>query len=180
MVSFICPGSINLLLYLDYKPFCSMQVENLAVCRVMQNVILIRKSLQKDMSHDSPNINPFCMSLVLWMLLQYFLSWKHVFAFKENLPVIPLDYGLAHIMKCSCSESAYLLQPGSLQTRHRLGEGWRLEGTSGSHLVQAEVGTTRVSCPRLSAFKYLQGWWLQLANHYEEKLVNKRQQNKSI
>lgn len=108
MVSFICPGCINLLLYLDYKPFCSMQVENLAVCRVMQNVILIRKSLQKDMSHDSPNINPFCTSLVLWMLLQYCLSWKHVFAFKENLPVIPLDYGLAHIMKCSCSESAYL------------------------------------------------------------------------
>lgn len=158
MFIFICPGSLNFLLYLGYKDLCSMQVENLTVHRVIQNAILIRNSLQKDRSLDSPNLGPVSKSYMRWVPLQYCLSQKLACAFKEDLHVIPLDCAFALVMKCSWSESAYLpLQPGlvALQSHRRLTEWWRLVGISRGHLVQAQAGATRVSCPKLSGVSWV-------------------------
>lgn len=110
---FICPGFLNFLLYLGYKDLCSMQVENWTVHRVIQNAILIRNWLQKDTSLDSPNLSPVSESYTQWVPIQYCLSQKLACTFKEDLPVVTLDCAFALVMKCSWSESTYLLlQPG--------------------------------------------------------------------
>lgn len=177
--SFICPSSLNFLLYLGYKALCSMQVENLTVHR---KALLIRSSLQKDMSLDSSNLSPISVSCIQWVPIQYCLSRKQACSLKE-ISVIPLVCALARVTKCSWLDSAYLAgQPGwsaKSSWTHKMEEVGRYLWRS---FCRHSTGTSRVSCPRLcqAAFEYLQGWWLQLTDHCGEKLENKRQQNKGI
>lgn len=113
------------------------------------------------MNLDSPNLRPVSISYPQWVPLQYCLTQQQGCAFKENLPAIPLDCALTHIMKCFGTELTFSCSLVALQGCYRLtenGGGWK-----GPLEVPAQAGTTtatRVSCPSLcqATFKYLQ-WW---------------------
>lgn len=136
--SFICPSSLNFLLYLGYKALCSMQVENLTVHR---NALLIRSSLQKDMSLDSSNLSPISVSCIQWVPIQYCLSRKQACSLKE----ISLSFHLSvlWLVLQSVPGLTQLTLLGSLvvlQSHHGLTEWRRLEGTSGGHFVDTQQG----------------------------------------
>lgn len=141
MASFICPGFIN------FSPIFRLQIflfnaggtfrslQSNAKLYIHQQITLEKYELLRQISTIFLHFSAVEASSILFNL-------KQVSTFKENLPVIPLHFGLVHIMKCSCIESAYI---GNLVlckaiTNSENGRGWEgpLEGVL-SKMRQAQL-----------------------------------------